>query len=400
MSLPNSEPLPENINELPPARQRHIRRQPRSASEAERQLLMESLLILTKPTLNYFLLSLLGTIALGSTLFLDDPAVLILSLVLLHFLKPAFGLALLPASGKPAHWLKSLISLLILFVIVFAGGVLAGWLKTDFAPANITLYRFSAPYWIDLSIVCASAVLGVFVLIRKGVLPRLIGVLLSYEILFPLAVAGFSVPLGVSPLFPGALLVSFTHLGLVILLSAITLFILGFAPKKPSGWFLLLLPGILVVGGLLLSLPNIPGFVATKNISSTTFTPTITVLSSNSTRPAATATLAATTQAPTPTASPTMTHTISPSETQTPTQTQTMQPTTFWANVNSQQGIVIRESPTFDAPVAGYLNDGDTIEIFDVVTSAEGSRWYRVTTSDDQDGWLLSSLVNTQTPAP
>jgi hypothetical protein len=52
MSLPSSEPLPEDINDLPPARQRHIRRLPRSATPAERQILLDSLVELSAPSLN------------------------------------------------------------------------------------------------------------------------------------------------------------------------------------------------------------------------------------------------------------------------------------------------------------------------------------------------------------
>ena len=53
MSLPSSQPLPDDINELTPARQRHLRRMPRSASPAERDILMESLLSLTATAIGF-----------------------------------------------------------------------------------------------------------------------------------------------------------------------------------------------------------------------------------------------------------------------------------------------------------------------------------------------------------
>ncbi len=398
MSLPNSEPLPESINELPPARQRHIRRQPRSASLAERQLLLESLLTLTAPTLDFFLLSLIGSIAAGAALYFDDPAILVFTLVLLPFIKPVFDLALLPASRKVFPRLKSLISLAILFALVIAAGVLAGWLRKEFPPTNIPIFRFSAPYWLDLVIVGVSAIMGVFVMIRKGDLPRLIGVLLAFEILFPLAIAGFSFPLGASQLFPGAFLVSLTHLGLAVLLATITFFALGFSPNNLKGWAFLLLPVLLILGGLLLNLPKIPGF--TSKILEPSPTPNFTATASNTPLPQATASRTVSLKSPTRTASPSLTTTPSPSETQTPTQTQTPEPTTYLAIVEAENGAVIRESPTFDAPVVGYLDNNDAIEVFDVTTSQEGSLWYRVSSPDGQNGWLLASLVNTQTPTP
>ena len=401
MSLPNSEPLPEYINELAPARQRHIRRRPRMASLAERQLLLESLLALTAPTLNFFLLSLLGSITLGAALYFDDPAVLILALILLPFFKPVFGLALLPAARKASHALKSLVSLLILLVFVLSAGILAGWLKKEFAPANINMYRLSVPYYLDLAMVSLSAVFGVFVMIRTGRLPRLVGVLLSYEILLPLAAAGFGFPLGTAQVFPGALLVSLAHLGLAFLLGASTFFLLGLGPRRMAGWFFLLVPLLLAMSGLLLSLPEFPAFI-TENFRPSA-TPSPTAIPSNTPIRLVSATSTINVTLPptlTKTHGPTQTHTPEPTETRTPTQTQTPQPTSFWALVDTPQGAVLRESPTFDSPITGYLNNGDTVEILDVVTSVEGSLWYRVSTLGGQKGWLLGSLVNTQTPTP
>lgn len=403
MSLPNSEPLPENINDLPPARQRHIRRQPRAASLAERQLLMDSLLSLTAPNLNFFLFSLLGAITLGAALYVDDPAILLLALTLLPFLNPAFGLALLPASRKGLPGLKSLISLLILIVLNFGAGVLAGYLRKDLAFSNLALFRFSAPYWLDLALVGFSAVLAVFIMVRKGTLPRLVGVLLSYEILAPLAVAGFSFPLGASRLFPGALWISLTHLGLLIFLAAVTFFILGFSPNRLGGWASFLIPAALMAVGLLLNPPILPGLPTTKNDSTATHIPIAKPTNTAKIRTAPSET--ATFLSPTKDVSPTQTQTPLPTETQTPTQTrtststQTPEPTSFFVNVEALTGAVIRESPSFDAPVSGYLNNGDSVEIFGAITE-DGNLWYQVTTLDGQTGWLLGSLVNTQTPTP
>jgi hypothetical protein len=397
MSLPNSETLPENINELPPARQRHIRRQPRAASLAERQLLLESLIALTAPSLNFFLFSLLGALALGTALYFDDPAVLILALITLPFLSPAFGLSLLPASRKALTGLKSLISLLILFVLNFAAGVLAGYLRKDLSFTNLTIHRFSAPYWLDMALIGISAVIAVYVMVRKGARPRLIGVLLGYEILLPAALAGVGFPLGVTQLFPGTLWISLIHLGLAVILAALTYFTLSFGPKSLAGWMFLLLPVALIAVGLLLNPPSIPALTAVQTDPTATPSPTLPPPDTLDLRPSATGT--ATPQPPTSTPSPTLTHTPSPTDTQTPTQTPSAEPTIFIAIVDTLTGAVIRESPSFDAAVAGYLNDGDVVEILGTITE-EGSQWYQVTTLEGQDGWLLRSLVNTQTPTP
>lgn len=402
MSLPNSEPLPENINELPPARQRHIRRQPRSASLAERQLLLESLISTTGPSLNFFLFSLLGAAAVGAALYLDDPAVLILALVILPFLRPAFGLALMPASRKAMPGLKSLISLGILLTLIFAAGVLAGYLRKEFAFSNLAVYRFSAPYWLDLALVGASSILAVFVLVREGARPRLIGVILAYEILLPLALAGFSLPLGASQWFPRTLLVSLTHLNLGILLAAVTFFMLGYGPRNLAGWLLILLFAVLVAGGLLLTLPGLPVASVLQADPSQTpqaLTPSVSAAASNTPAAQPTSTEVSTKLPATETPFATLPPTASATQTLSPTQTLTPEPTSYWGIIDTLTGAVFRESPSFDAPVAGYLNDGDAVEIEGVLTEA-GTIWYQVTTQEGQNGWLLGSLVNTQTPTP
>lgn len=399
MSQLTSELLPEDINELPPARQRHIRRQPRTASVAERQILLQSLLDLTSPNLNFFLLSMLGGISIGIALHFDDPALLIVAIVALPFLMPIYGLALLPASRKKDHALKSLVSLLIILLLIFGSGVLAGWLRKDFPLENINLYRFSAPYWLDLALVSGASILSVFILLRKGQLPRLIGLLLAYEILLPLAAAGLCLPLGAADILPGALFVSLSHLGLAWFLAMATFFLLGFTPSRWTGWLFSILPLIFAIVGLLFNLPIFQTFsYSTPLRPTTTSSPTpLPILSPSPTiMPSATNTK----EALQPTLSLTYTTTPSKTITQTPAPSQTPAPTTYLAIVNAQSGAVIRESPTFDAPVAGYLNDGDQVIILGLTTNQEGTLWYRVKIPTGQEGWLLGSLVNTQTPTP
>ena len=371
------------------------------ASLAEQQLLLESLLTLTAPTLNFFVMSLVGSLALGAAMTFDDPAVLVLALILLPFFRPIYGLALLPAAWKISHVLKSLISLLVLVLFVLAAGLLSGWLSKEFPPQNINLYRFSAPYWLDLALVSASAILGTWMMIRTGELPRLVGVLLSYEILLPLAIAGFSFPLGASAIFPGALMVSLAHLGLAFLLAGSTFLLLGLPSRRRAGWLLLFIPLLLALGSLLLNLPNFTGAILARATPSPT--PSVTLRPSNTPLPDPSPTLTPRVQQ-SPTAAATLTPTRSatplPSETHTPTLTQTPEPTTFWAVLIAEQGAVLRESPTFEAPIAGYLNNGDAVEILEAIIAEGGSLWYRVSTPNGQNGWLLGSLVNTQTPTP
>jgi len=404
MGLPSSEPLPTNISDLPPARQRHIRRRPRAASLAERQILLDSLLELSAPTLNFFLLSLLGSLIIGLSLYFNEPTILIFGLVASPFLRPVFGLALFPHSHKFSQWIKCLVSLLIPVFLTFFAGVLAGYLQKEGQTGRLDAIRFSAPYWLDLAAVALSSFLCVLILIRQGKLPRKIGIILTYEILFPIAVAGFALPLGYTRLWPDALLIGICHLVLSIFVAIIAFLILGFSPKHFTGWILAILPLVLscalLIGALSLSgmeLPlsfkPIPTSIANNN---STNTPKIMPSMTNSPKVMASPTASLITQ--TKTITPSITK--SPTNTLSPTPSPTPQPTRFSIVVDSINGIVIRESADFQAPVIGYANDGAQIEVLNQSLSENNYLWYQVETETGVTGWLLSSLVNTQTPTP
>jgi hypothetical protein len=236
MSLPSSERLPNDINELPPARQRHIRRQPKSATLAEQQILLDSLVKLTAPTPAFFSRTLLGVVALGVAFYLHNLAILIVAIVVLPFQAPLFGLALFPITLNAKHAIKSLISLVLLLLIAFGAGALAGLFQTLNYPDPLGLYRFSALYWMDMIIVSFSVFLTVLSLTRQGKAPQGMGVLLSYTLLVPVAVIGFGLSNGLRPLWTGALFVALVHLGLAAVLGVFSFAVLGLPPRKTLGW--------------------------------------------------------------------------------------------------------------------------------------------------------------------
>ena len=400
MSLPSSESLPNDINDLPPARQRHIRRLPHSATPAERQILLDSLIQLSSPNLTFFLFVLFGALLVGSALYFNSLALLITAIVALPFPQPVFGLGLVPTRLKFGHGLKSLICLLLPLMLVIASGALAGWLQKTNAIDQLGVYRFSSPHWLDLTIVAICAFLGTLILLRQGRLPRLIGVLLSYEIFLPMGAAGYGFILGNSQLWPGSLLVGLLHLTISIFLASFSFLLLGFPPKRASGWLLSLLPLILIAvllfGCWNLNLQDMFGAQEPTPTSLSTTLPSQTP----SPKADATETLKTPSESFTPTQSPSPTHTqtLTPTQTATFTQTPTLEPTTYWGIVDALTGAVVRETPDFEAAVVTYANDGDQIEILREVEGEDGTRWYEVQMPTGETGWLLGSLIDIPTP--
>ena len=400
MNLSSSESLPNDINELPPARERRIRRQPRTASRAERQLLLDSLVSLTAPTFNFLLLSLFGAVSIALSLYLNKPTLLVLSLAAFPFLRPIFGLALLPTHLHIKNGLKGLVSLSIIMALTFSAGLLAGWMKKSFVLDQLGVYHYRFPYWLDLIVLCVGSSLGVIYLLRRGSIPRLIGVLLSYEILVPLAVAGSAFPLGATQFWPNALFVSINHLGISILTAFGSFLILGFSPKRTIGWLLIALPFTLSSVCTVLSLnilkPFIPPGQSRTPTPSAKITTPLTpraIIHQSST---ATKTMISQTATLEPSQTPSTTPTIMLTHTLTPSIT----PTSYWGVVEALTGVVIREAPAPDALVIDYANNGDEIEIIGEVTSQNNVRWYQVITGSGKRGWLLASLVKPQTPVP
>lgn len=401
MSLPSSEQLPDDIHDLPPARQRHLRRMPRAASPAEWEILLDSLLELTRPSLEFFLLSLLGAAGGGAALYFNQPVGLILALALLPFISPVFNLALLPASRKFGPALKSLISLVFPMILSIGAGLLVGYLAPEATFADLGLAAFTAPNWLNLAMVAGSAVFCSVVLLRQDRLPRLAGAILSYEIFIPLALAGFGFITGAAATWPGALLSALLHLGLALTAATLTLIVIGFAPKALSGWALSLVPVfftlLTLVAALLLAgrivLPWLPAL--------TTSTPPAETQSATEKAPETTQTAILTEgqEVPTATLQPTATRTPTTQLTATPSMTPTATPTVTVGIIVSENGAVVREEPSTTALVVTYVNDGDVVTLIGEYLSGN-SLWYQVRTEFDETGWILSTIIQTPTPTP
>ena len=411
MSLPSSQPLPDDINELTPARQRHLRRMPRSASPAERDILMESLLSLTAPRLDFFLLLVLGALATFAVFYFNEPILLVLAVLLLPFLSPIFNLALLPSSLKPGNAAKSAIVLLVAVIICFTIGALVGWIIPEADYANLALIHFARPYWLDAVLVAGSAVFCSVVILRQDRLPRLAGALLSYEILIPLTMAGYGLVVGHPQFWPGALVTAFLYIGLALVISIFTFIILGILPDSLTGWLVTLLPLALSLALLTASMflipdnaPLLPEPTSTASPApSQTPSPKALEATATATQYPPTATLAFTaTQTAAETEAASTTGTITPTigtPSPTVTLTPTLAPTESLGIVYAENGAVVREGPDFSNPVVAYVYHGERITILGEATSGY-TLWYEIEKSTGEIGWLLGSLVRIPTPAP
>jgi len=401
MSLPSSEKLPDDIHELPPARQRHLRRMPRAASSAEWDILVESLLKLTRPTPEFFLLALLGSAISGAALYFNEPLLLILALVFLPFNSPVFNLALYPAGRKIGFALKSLISLALLILLSFGAGLLVGWFAPQASFDRLALTAFDAPNWPNLAAVAGSALFCSLIIIRQDRLPHLAGAILSYEILLPLTLAGFGLITGANAFWPNALVIALLHLLLAVVAATLAFILIGIAPRNLLGWSLSLIPVVLTL--LLLTAATIlsgqivlpweskilpPTPTETLEITEETSLPTATLSAPTETPPLPTATL-----------QPTITPTATPDWTATPSATPTLEPTEVFGVIVAEDGAIVRAEPSTKADVVTYVYDGDIVVLLDEYL-VENQLWYKIQTQNEDIGWIYGSLIDAVTPTP
>ncbi len=393
MTLPSSQPLPDKMEDLPPNRRRQIRKVPQSATPGERQLMLETFFRKMSPSLDFFLLSLFGAILTGLAILMDEVmAISLAAAVVLPFASPIFALSLLPAAPNAKKALSAFLALLINSTLIFGAGALSGWLGGNFFGDRINTigHHFTQINGGDLFILALSTIISAIRLVRREKLPRIAGILVSYELAFPLAIAGFGLMTGKQQLWPAALLLGGVHAGLVILLSLLTFLVLGFPPKGLPGWLLTFLAAVAFLLAFIFTPLGIssPFEKPALSLPTDTQTPMATVVE-NTTIP---------TPSSTQTAIPSSTATRQPTATQTATVTPTPEPTTYWGIVSVQDGAVIREAPGFEALVVAYANNGDLIEILGETVLDGNNLWMKVRTGTGETGWMVSSLIITPTP--
>jgi len=401
MNLPKTEQIPDDPNLLPPARRRRAGRLLTPLSSSDRESFLDEVALRVSPSFDTFLFSLIAAITISFGLLVDSPALLILGVLFAPTMTPIVGLSLGTVTGSTRFFGRSLVSLLIIFVLVLLISTLTGYLLTTLGFSDlIQVYYYSQLIWHNLLVLAVGTILTVITTVRSKRRIAVAGVALSYEIFLPLAVAGLGLGSGIPHLWPDGLVVFAVHLALASLLGAITLVILGFRPLTMFGYTL---GGValLVISIIILGLSSVGaafwGQVAIPTaIPSATSTPTVTP--SKTLTPSATSTPIP----PTSTLPPSATLSATP----TPSDTPIPSPTPVYAIIDALEeygGGYIRSSPELynpDTIIQSVLN-GTLVEILsDKPEVAGGYEWLYVRLPDGTEGWMLQSILLAATPAP
>ena len=160
MNLPQTEHYPQDPGKLPPARRRRARRLLAPLNADERADFLSRIASRTSPSLDYYLLSLFAGLLFSFGLLIDSPAILLLGALAAPFMAPFVGISLGTVIGSVSFFLRSLVALLVGSGLVFAAGLLGGYLSRYWSPASYSLAHYHVQLsWPNMIVLAAGALM-------------------------------------------------------------------------------------------------------------------------------------------------------------------------------------------------------------------------------------------------
>jgi hypothetical protein len=415
-SEPASPPQPEPTPEFVSARARRRRAQRRAyfpTDEQERAALFSHLVRRAFPSYELFVFSLVAGAILGLGYLFNSQALLIFGILVAPLLTPWIGTALSIVAGAPRLFLQTITALFLSSLIIFLGGLLAGFASRLFQPLTFNeAFLHSRLWWPDLVVLTIGAVLITISFVRSEDRPHLPSALLAYELFLPLCAAGFGLGSGVGlgEIWPQGLLVFGVHLAWATAFGLITLFFLRFYPTSLGG---LVFTGVTLAAlvAVVIIYSNFGNWVLVKTglaapppapVAMVAATDTPAALASITPLPTsdgATAIIGVPTSTSSRTPRPTA---VTLPATQTFTPTVTAEPTPIVAIIRASEGggAFIREAPRGQVLVT--LGNGSTVTIVpNDLQEVNGVIWVHVfaTVNDKRvDGWMIQTVLQTATP--
>ncbi len=395
---------------------------------------LQSITQRTSPNVDFFIFSLLCGLILGIGYLLDAPAILVIGIFIAPLLGPLVGAALSAITGDTSLFRLTFGGVLISLTLVFAFGALAGF-AARFFPTQVFSQAFlhARLWWPEMLMLVLGTAVMVISFIQTDERPIIPSLMVAYEIFLPVSAAGFGLGSNISGLWPQAGLVFLIHLALVLIITLVIFFFMGFRPLQNSGYALtagIVLIGVIILGGFagFGSLVNVRGDQAyatalaapiatqpTPTIETTPSQARTEIISSQTPAPV----IAVPTIQPTGTLTPTASLTPPPPEATvtgpviiptlvTPASTNitplaTLVPTPVYGRVQSTQsdGVLIRIKPGGES--VSTVQNGYLAQIMgDKPVVLNGLTWIHViitTPRGDIDGWVIRDLIVTATPS-
>ncbi len=413
-SEPAPQPQPEQTPEFVSARARRRRAQRRASlptNQKERAELFAHLVRRAFPSYELFVFSLVAGAILGLGYLFNAQALLIFGILVAPLLTPWIGTTLSIVAGALRLFVQTVTALLVSSLIIFLGGLLAGFASRPFQPLTFNEAFIHSHLWpADLVTLTIGAVLITISFIRSEDRPHLPSALLAYELFLPLSAAGFGLGSGVGlgEIWPAGLLVFLVHIAWATVFGLVTLFFLRFYPTSLGGFAF---TGLVSIGliAIVVIYSNFGDWIAGKAgfvrptpqpvalIQATSTPPALPSITPSPKASRATAVIGVPTSSPTETPQPT-----DVPETATLTSTVTAEPTPIVAVIHASEGggAFIRDEPRGQVLVT--LTNGSTVTIIpNDLQEVNGVIWvhvYATVNGKRVEGWIIQAVLQTATP--
>jgi len=408
MSLPTSEPLPDEEAGLSPARRRRLRHLLIPLGADERAAFLDAVALRTVPSFDFFLFSILAGIIFGSGILLNAPALLVLGAVASPFIGPLIGLSLATLVGSARFFWQVLAGAIVGSLLMFGGGVLAGFVFHLLPGGPFSPDAFQLPLtWPALVVLVVGICLVAFSLVHSEQKPVLPSILVTYSLYIPLVAAGVGLSTAQPHLIREGLGLFAIYLACSVLFGTIALALQGFRPMSFFGYTIgttLLLASIIILVGasgfgtlmmdrLLPADGIIPVASEGSQVAGSTSTITATI------QPSATGLTPLPSETPTP-PQPTRTPTRTLVLTATSTITLTPIPTPVWAIVTAANGVYVRSKPSSTGAIVTTVEKGGLVKVLPDTVKEGLTTWVHIVTPEGIEGWVIQSVLVTATPSP
>lgn len=179
------------------------------------------------PTRHFYLMNGLSAVIAGFGLLANSPAVVIGAMLIAMLIGPISGIALAIIDARLALLKKSLLTLLSGGALIYAIGVLLGFLYPDQAASQEIIAR-TAPNTMDVFVALAGGVAGAYALISRNLSVAVVGVAVATALVPPLTASGILLATGHYQLALGALILTLTNILAIQFTNALVLWVVGF----------------------------------------------------------------------------------------------------------------------------------------------------------------------------
>ena len=394
MSIPTTETKPDGIYRAPKPKVRYVREMVYNANPRELRAFSDNLIKRSQVEPRYF-----AQLGLGLLLFLVSilaklPLLVLIAAITAPVLNPIFGLVAAGVRPSGKHMFKSFLYLVATILLFFSLGWLVEYFNNNAQEGIAALQTFTSNSgWLEWLILVVLAILSVFLFLYRENIPSVLSsAVLVYLIFIPVSMAGMLYAQGSLQPTIESLLLAGSRLFIFLIVMIVTIWASGLKPKQFAGWFLF---GIAVISCLLL-VNELRGLnqVSVRQLRQPAVAlaaaiPTNEISPVPTRQPTATIS-AALIPSQSPTAEPTATDYPKPTQ---PTITEEPVPAINLAQVVSESGVVVRESPDTSALILAYLNNGQLVTLLGEQENAQTILWEKVELADGTVGWATSKYL-------